>query len=525
MQLLSCSNPKRVFNKYTGEYVYVPCGECSICKNKRAAHYTQLLERERSQHAISFFVTLTYDELNLPIVSFGQRVPDYADHSDRLDRYVYTCSRERDCDCIPFSDLFPPDKKDDYTLSDLLYFGRYVRYGGLPYASKSDIQLFLKRLNKYIHDKITYQYKNFRYFVVSEYGSTTFRPHFHAIFFIDNRRLIDEFENCIAACWKFGIYDCKPVESSACAYVSQYINKSSDLPYVYRNKQISPFFLCSRNPFIGALSERPENDKEIIMSVSPTTFGKRKPSDIQFSQLPLQPSYQNRLFPKCPSYSSLSDSLRIRFYSAYSRYGKTSLKEFLNLIVYKIIAGRCDEFFSYLRSILVIDYSAGYKQLASTFNAWKLLDDYSFNYLRRMYYVGRKLSRQACLFGITLKVYIAKIIQYYDYKKPQYLLSQQYEYQENLSQSDSDSIAAMYLDFLRDMGFSLRSYLHEISSTVGLTQIHDADYFDFCNKKTHFKNAYLDSLQLKESSIFLYNLIKCYLYGKKCNETIEALAT
>ena len=54
----------------------------------------------------------------------------------------------------------------------------------------------------------------------------------------------------------------------------------------------------------------------------------------------------------------------------------------------------------------------------------------------------------------------------------------------------------------------------------------DAEYLALSNKKTHFKNAYLDSLQYKKDPKYksLYCLIKTYLYAKKCNETIEAFA-
>jgi hypothetical protein len=44
-----------------------------------------------------------------------------------------------------------------------------------PYVSKEDVQLFLKRLRK--------ETPKFRYFIVGEYGDTTYRPHYHCCFF------------------------------------------------------------------------------------------------------------------------------------------------------------------------------------------------------------------------------------------------------------------------------------------------------------------------------------------------------
>ena len=98
MHLLSCKNPKRVYNKYTGEYIWVPCGMCTICKNRRSAHYTSLLERERMQHRYSFFVTLTYSEENIPYISPG----DYVERKS-WDDVEFVSNRSDDDICIPFS--------------------------------------------------------------------------------------------------------------------------------------------------------------------------------------------------------------------------------------------------------------------------------------------------------------------------------------------------------------------------------------------------------------------------------------
>lgn len=522
MHLLSCSDPKRVYNKYSQEYVWVPCGECAICRNRRAAHYTQLLERERSQHLFTFFVTLTYSDEHLPILSYG----DFCERKGKLSNYEFVSNRERDCICIPFKDIFPFEKyKDEFHPSDIKFFYKWLEHGGLPIVSKSDAQLFLKRLNKYIHDNVTHQFKNFRYFLVSEYGSTTFRPHFHAIFFVDNSKLGDRFADCVAACWKYGLNDTQFVENSACSYVAQYINKFSDLPYVYRNRQLSPFFLCSRRPFIGAFSQCPEDDAEIVNLSTPTTFGKWKVSDIQFSDVPLEQSYQNRLFPKCCCFGSIPDSLRIELYTITCRFSGKSLKGFLNQVYdYLTEDYRKSEFYEWLRS--KITFSAEKCKMFQLDHRlpWVLFDEYSFNFLRRCYYISKKVARQACQFGLSLMDYIQKIFDYYN-NKELYLLKKQYEYQEIVSVEDSDSCALMYPQFLFDNGFILRDYIKQIDSYLASSQIADAEYLVLSNKKSHFKNAYLDSLALKRGSQFIYNLIKNYFYAKKCNETLEAFAT
>ena len=528
MHLLSCKSPQRVFNKYSGEYVWVPCGHCSICKNRRASHYTQLLERERLQHRFCFFVTLTYSNDNVPCITQG----DFIERKERpLD---FVSNRPKDNICISFNTLFPEDKfipqatmnvmshvdEDSYSEVDLEFFDNWIQYGGLPYASKRDAQLFLKRLNKYANEHYTYQFKNFRYFLVSELGSTTFRPHFHAIFFVDNPRLAEGFKDCISSSWKYGIIDCQSVENSACSYVSQYLNKSPDLPYVYKNKLLRPFFLCSRNPFIGTFSECPENDEEIVRNSVVTTYIRKSANSTEFNAVPLQQSYQNRLFPKCPSYCSVSDFVRTQLYTIFRRFSGQNLQSFLS-DVYDYYVCDClhTEFWYFLKSKLTLNEFVQPNQ-----SPLVLFDTYSFNWLRRLYYFAKKVSRQACQFGMSVLGYFRKIQDYYN-NKELYLLKQQYEYEEELSTTDSDSLALLYPDYLFNCGISFSDYMKSIDSVVALNQIKTADELYYSNKRTHFKNAYLDSLALKQESLYLFNLIKNYLYGKKCNETIETFAS
>lgn len=55
----------------------------------------------------------------------------------------------------------------------------------VPLLYYRDIQNFMKRLNKYIYGKIG-KYKTFRYFIIGEYGTKSFRPHWHIILFTDS---------------------------------------------------------------------------------------------------------------------------------------------------------------------------------------------------------------------------------------------------------------------------------------------------------------------------------------------------
>lgn len=527
MRLLSCSNPQKVYNKYINDYVYVPCGKCAICRNRRAAHYTRLLERERESHLISFFVTLTYSNENLPLVQ-PELFADFKNlSSPDFELYDYVSSRERDNIRMTFQDFFSDDEKDKYTQADILYFkSLFDGFGGIPYASKSDIQLFLKRLNKYAHDHYTNQFKNFRYFVVSEYGSTTIRPHFHAIFFVDDYRFADQFADSVAACWKFGRVDSQPVESTACSYVAQYLNKFSDVPYVYENRALRSFFLCSRNPFIGAFSQRPEVDKEIVLQSAPATFVPKGKHSSQLVSLPLESSYQNRLFPKCPSYGSVPDSLRAQFYTILGRFDGQTIRSFFKS-VYAFLVGDYNDIYrtSQLYQFLSHKLSfSSFNPLVRSNDPLKWFDEFSFNWLRRLYYFARKVSRQACQFGISIYTYYQKIKEYYS-NKDKMLLHEQYTLQVEVSATDSDSVASMYPDLVSNFAWPLQDFIRNFESSVLQNQLDDAEYIAFNNKKTHYKNAYFEKLGVSDDPFdkFLFNTLNLYRYAKKRNETLEAV--
>lgn len=54
------------FNLSAGKGLTVPCGKCVVCKKKRAAQWAFRLSIEDRQHVQSHFITLTYNDTNLP---------------------------------------------------------------------------------------------------------------------------------------------------------------------------------------------------------------------------------------------------------------------------------------------------------------------------------------------------------------------------------------------------------------------------------------------------------------------------
>ena len=535
MHLLSCENPQRVYNKYIDEYVWVPCGKCNTCRNMKASRWTEALERERAMHRYCMFVTLTYDDYNLPKVNLGYYGNEVFSLSvaERCN-VEFLSSRLHDDICIPFQDFKLKHASDE---EKDLFMGIYRQFGGIPYASYSDIQYFHKRLNKWFYQNVTNKFGNFRFFTVSEFGSTTLRPHFHSIYYVDDQRVAERFAEGVCSCWKLGITDTKYVESSACAYVAQYVNKFSDLPLFYKETKLKPKYWFSKFPIIGVedfdntqriVYDDSENMQKIFDQCLVEVCFRRKASATDFSVRPLHKSVENRLFPKCPFFSKISYSCRIELYNIASRFGVENYKRPFEVFRRKVMAF-LDSIYSqswvFQRNIRT-EFSdflneMFYKPFMSDDEC---LSERAYGWLRRLYYMSRKVLRNMLEFNVNLSTYVERIIEYYN-KKELWLLKKFYSYQ-SAYEGISDDLALMYPEYLYSLGFIRpRFYCKANNEPVDVrVQRSDGAFYAYSNKKTHFKNAYLDSLAFKDSYYNLFINLKKYYYAQKCNETFETIA-
>lgn len=179
----------------------VPCGKCLPCQKKRRSDWSLRLEHEYMFSDSAFFITLTYDEYNLPRTTEGY-----------------------------------------------------------PTLYKKDVQNYIKRLRndhiKYVqkHFKVSkkdvYNHsKKIRYYAVGEYGTKTRRPHYHLLLFnydIANLApLTNQWKNTKG--YKMGHVDIGTVTGSSINYVTKYMFKD----HYKKDKRIKPFSLMSKKPIIG----------------------------------------------------------------------------------------------------------------------------------------------------------------------------------------------------------------------------------------------------------------------------------
>lgn len=206
------------FEEIDPECIKVPCGHCIGCRLDQSRHWADRMMLELDHTKKGIFLTLTYDDEHVP-----------------------------------------------FTEDDLGEFGALS-------LRKRDLQLFFKRLRK------AYKGLELRYYAVGEYGSKTFRPHYHAIIFGLNPEDIfanqpykkNELGDLLYMSkwlqedvWKNGICTYSEVNWKTCAYVARYVQKKIFRGYdlfVDKFGAEPEFSVMSRRPGLGAyyLDEHPE---------------------------------------------------------------------------------------------------------------------------------------------------------------------------------------------------------------------------------------------------------------------------
>ena len=199
--------PTKLEEFVADEGITIPCGHCIGCRQDQSKEWASRLMMEMIYHDSSYFVTLTYNEDNVPI------------------------AYDENTGCV--SGLFTLDKRDP--------------------------QLFMKRLRKACpNDKI-------RFYLAGEYGENTGRPHYHAILFglhlndlkpfgrseTGNQYFISGFLDRV---WNKGFVSVEPANYATCKYVASYVTKKIGIHpnKVYEDQfMVPPFSLSSRKPGIG----------------------------------------------------------------------------------------------------------------------------------------------------------------------------------------------------------------------------------------------------------------------------------
>ena len=254
--LTSCSHPSRIVNKATGELMFVPCGHCSSCRDSYTKNWISRLEAETRDSNSTLFFTLTYDNDHIPTVLHDGNV------------FISQCGNRVNDFIIPQSDY------KQYFENGTNWTNLYVRESRgcnskkafeISVNSKRDMQLFLKRLRRYVSrdkhhllDDISQSDRQIRYFLTTEYGPNSFRTHAHGLLWFKNRKVAQSVvDYYFYESWKFGAkerQDIGFVIKDAPWYVAKYVSCNTSLPPILQTEFTKTFHLFSRRPSIGITS-------------------------------------------------------------------------------------------------------------------------------------------------------------------------------------------------------------------------------------------------------------------------------
>nr|DAU12809.1 MAG TPA: Replication associated protein [Microviridae sp.] len=270
-----CQHRSFITNRYTGARIAVDCGQCDYCIHKRAKKASMRVKTAGSSFKYSYFVTLTYDNANIPLmyckvlhseyedavgisgdIHFGNEyhnyipVSDYQCDDNSVLRHIFfdqvqgTVPFDRELkEYVPVKDnwFLSMDairsfihktqalNKTDYPVSE-----QYGRDNLIPFLNYVDVQNYIKRLRKHLFKKLG-SYETLHFYAVGEYGPVHFRPHFHLLLFSNSSEVAKVLRECHDKSWKLGRSDFQHSAGGAASYVASYVNSLCSAPLLYRS--------------------------------------------------------------------------------------------------------------------------------------------------------------------------------------------------------------------------------------------------------------------------------------------------
>ena len=271
---VSCFKPVSIRDCF-GRVQMVGCGSCPACQELKRNSLSNRLALEEHRSKYCSFVTLTYDETYLPIVdvsrlfsAFDGEVVDLQQNYDFNEDFSTpsVVNTEELRKSVILYNKHRAFYKSNYSVNqNVTYEDNQVAV-----LVNRHLQLFIKRFRKYVSKHYN---EKIRYYAIGEYGTQSLRPHWHILFFYSSSQLARDFENVqqfgtksrpiqtpvfLRSLWKFGHIDSKQTDGKAYFYVSSYVNKPADFPYVL--ELLAPQRAFHSN-FLGEISSKEDIKK------------------------------------------------------------------------------------------------------------------------------------------------------------------------------------------------------------------------------------------------------------------------
>lgn len=270
-----CQHRSFITNRYNGARIAVDCGQCDYCIHKKAQKASMRVKTAGGAFKYSYFVTLTYDNEHIPLMSCKVLHSDYEDvvgisgdihFGHEYHKYIpvseYRCDDNSALRHIFFEQVqgtVPFDReikeyvpvRDNWFLSmdairsfiyktqsvdktDYPASEQYGRDNLIPFLNYVDVQNYIKRLRKYLYKQLG-SYETLHFYAVGEYGPVHFRPHYHILLFTNSEEVSKILRHCHDKSWKFGRSDFQIARGGASSYVASYVNSLSSAPLLYRS--------------------------------------------------------------------------------------------------------------------------------------------------------------------------------------------------------------------------------------------------------------------------------------------------
>lgn len=246
---MRCTRPEQLEYHKGGKLV--PCGYCPACKYNQRVGWTFRISEHARHSKEAWFITLTYDQENIPLLDYetGELVRG-------MDK-----NRSDMCESLDASDL--------------------RRF--LTSVKKAQVRAYKEVMENTLSPSEVVQKPELKYFAVSEYGGKLGRPHYHIIIFnlwSDLAR-----EDRLLKIWKKGKVETEALNPALIHYATGYlfeknkylkgrqqkpkmwVSKGLGEQYVKRNKK---FHKDNLNPWIwfnGYKIAMPQYYKEKIFTL------------------------------------------------------------------------------------------------------------------------------------------------------------------------------------------------------------------------------------------------------------------
>lgn len=476
--MVSCLNPRVIFNSYSYEHMTVPCGHCSACKSLLVNTWKNRLYLEANAHRYVYFLTLTYTDDHLPKLDVNVLYDDA-----NLDNEVVSSVLSDSCD----------------------YLG-LLGSTQVPCVNVRDTQLFFKRLRYYISQDSKVYEKTLRYFLVAEYGPTTFRPHYHCLLFFDDAEISYILPEIVYKSWQFANSSPKRefakrnrlcrVCGDAVQYVAGYLNCHSELPAVLTLGVFRPFHTCSKRPPIGLFHLTKDTIFRFLAGHADVFTLKKSVDSASTFSFHVWSGFEGRYVPRCRHFSALSSVDRRAIYMLSSLYGKeTSFAEFYSRL--------CSDWFSSYPVILLLRSIFG-----DECETPKFLES-----VRRAWYLSKRVSYYAKWFGFTVQEYVDFIEAYYDRKEYSCLTAQLALEEKYVLAPPADCVPLKYLPLLIDSLFyanlrnlpssTVTSYLEQFKVDEDLSLLQPKYTAAFRKAKYTFDKIQRDAIKRSRKSEYV----------------------